>query len=178
MRGLATRSRRRPCAGPPYDAELDAWDTVAVPLAAALNGFKGEANVLNRRRGWTDSLEPALFTNGVDRGTLDAMQEAVVASLPDFAPLPAGQGRGCSATDDGAAVVGPPRAGRRGRGQPGRWTDAIAAVADAFATYSPRAGRAGRPGRAERLDRRRARGPARSAARSACRSRAASRGCC
>ena len=33
----------------------------------------------------TDSIEPALFMNNVDRDTLAAMQEAVVASLPDFA---------------------------------------------------------------------------------------------
>jgi len=67
-----------------YDAELAAWPTVTVPLAAALNGAKGEANVLNDRRGWADALEPALFTNGVDRETLDAMQAAVTSSLPDF----------------------------------------------------------------------------------------------
>ena len=31
-----------------------------------------------------DSLEPALFTNNVDRTALDAMHAAVVASFPDF----------------------------------------------------------------------------------------------
>jgi oligoendopeptidase F len=67
-----------------YRAELDAWETVSVPLAAAMNGIKGEANVLNRRRGWEDSLAPALFYNAVDRGTLEAMQAAVVKSFPDF----------------------------------------------------------------------------------------------
>ena len=55
VRGLATHpdaARRRAA----YEGELEAWDTVAVPLATALNAFKGEANTLNRRRGWTDSL--------------------------------------------------------------------------------------------------------------------------
>ncbi|MEY2403179.1 MAG: hypothetical protein QOD38_730, partial [Acidimicrobiaceae bacterium] len=46
-----------------YDAELVAWESASVPLAAAMNGVKGEANVLNRRRGWEDSLAPALFYN-------------------------------------------------------------------------------------------------------------------
>ena len=139
-----------------YDAELEAWDTVAVPLAAALNAFKGAANTLNRRRGWEDSLDPALFTNNVDRETLDAMQEAVVASLPDFAGT-AGQGRRAR-PHRRAALVGSasrrsatPRAGWRGPRQSN-------AVADAFGTYSPRL--AALVGRADDrgLDRRRAAG--------------------
>jgi pepF/M3 family oligoendopeptidase len=67
-----------------YRAELEAWEAGAVPIAAALNAIKGESVVLNRRRGWSDALEPALFANAVDRATLDAMLAAVVASLPDF----------------------------------------------------------------------------------------------
>jgi pepF/M3 family oligoendopeptidase len=82
-RGLATHpdaGRRRAA----YDGELAAWATVAVPLAAALNGAKGELAVLNNRRGFADDLEPNLRANNVDRATLDAMTEAVVASLPRF----------------------------------------------------------------------------------------------
>src|SRR3954471_23412318 len=33
-----------------YEAELLAWKSAEVPLAAAMNGIKGEANALNRRR--------------------------------------------------------------------------------------------------------------------------------
>ena len=67
-----------------YRAEIVAWTGAAVPLAAAMNAIKGEANAVNRRRGWSDALEPALWANGVDRRTLEAMQEAAVASFPDF----------------------------------------------------------------------------------------------
>lgn len=67
-----------------YRAELAAWETVEVPLAAALNGIKGQGNVLNGRRGWQDSVAPTLLQNSIDRDTLAAMQDAVVASLPDF----------------------------------------------------------------------------------------------
>lgn len=67
-----------------YDGELEAWADAAVPLAAALNAIKGEADIVNRRRGWPDALEPALWANGVDRRTLDAMQEAARATFPDF----------------------------------------------------------------------------------------------
>lgn len=67
-----------------FKAELEAWETVSVPLAAALNSIKGEVNVKNARRGYVDSLEPSLNTANIDRETLNAMQSACVASFPDF----------------------------------------------------------------------------------------------
>ncbi len=67
-----------------YEAELRGWESVGVPLAAAMNGIKGEVATLNARRGWHDALEPALFGNNVDRQVLDAMHAACVASFPDF----------------------------------------------------------------------------------------------
>ncbi len=117
-----------------YEAELEAWDTVAVPLAAALNAFKGAANTLNRRRNWQDSLDPALFANNVDRETLAAMQDAVVTSLPDFARYTRAKAEVLGHTGglpwwDLLAPVGAPRRLS--------WPDALDSVADAFATYSP-----------------------------------------
>ncbi|WP_045234324.1 M3 family oligoendopeptidase [Deinococcus pimensis] len=67
-----------------YEAELAAWSSVEVPLAAALNGIKGELNVVNRRRGYRDAVEPTLPQNAIDAATLAAMQAAVEESLPDF----------------------------------------------------------------------------------------------
>jgi len=67
-----------------YEAELKAWEAHEVPLAFALNGVKGEASVLNRRRGYRDDLEPTLFKNRITRKALQAMQEAVRESLPLF----------------------------------------------------------------------------------------------
>jgi oligoendopeptidase F len=67
-----------------YDAEIAAWESVTVPLAACLNSQKGESITLNRRRGWPDDLAPALFNNAIDAATLDAMTQEVVESLPDF----------------------------------------------------------------------------------------------
>jgi pepF/M3 family oligoendopeptidase len=83
VRGLATHADpavRRAA----YDAEMAAWPTVAVPCAAAMNGLKGEANVVNRRRQWESPLDASLFANSVSRATFDAMQAAIVESLPDF----------------------------------------------------------------------------------------------
>lgn len=134
VRGLATdpHPARREAA---FHGELEAWDTVAVPLAAALNAFKGEANVLNRRRGWTDSLDPALEGNGVAREVLEAMQRAVVASLPDWHRYLRAKGRLLGHGDglpwwDLLAPLGTPRRFA--------WAEATDAVHDAFATYSPR----------------------------------------
>jgi oligoendopeptidase F len=67
-----------------YEAELTAWERVAVPLAAALNGVKGESNTLTTRRGWSSGVDVALLNNNLDRRTLDAMLEAAHASLPDW----------------------------------------------------------------------------------------------
>ena len=67
-----------------YRAELVAWEAARVPLAAALNGVKGEVNALARRRGWQSALEASLFDNAIDRPTLDAMLEAARETFPDF----------------------------------------------------------------------------------------------
>ena len=83
VRGLATDSDaalRRAA----YDAELATWPSVAVVCAAAMNGVKGEANAVNRRRRWESPLDASLYSNSVGRATFDAMQSAVRASLPDF----------------------------------------------------------------------------------------------
>ena len=67
-----------------YDAELTAWATVTVPLAAALNGVKGYQQTVRKRRGYANDVEPTLLSNGIDRATLDAMQTACVEAFPDF----------------------------------------------------------------------------------------------
>ena len=67
-----------------YEAELVAWPTIEVPVSAAMNAIKGEANIINRRRNWAAPLDASLFANSVSRATFDAMQSAVTASLPDF----------------------------------------------------------------------------------------------
>jgi pepF/M3 family oligoendopeptidase len=67
-----------------YEAELAAWKTAEVPLAAAMNSIKGEVNTLCERRGWGDPLDEALYGANIDRATLDAMLQAARESFPDF----------------------------------------------------------------------------------------------
>jgi oligoendopeptidase F len=83
IRGMATESDPQ-CRQAAYEAELRAWPTVAVACAAAMNAVKGEANAVNRRRGWNSPLDASLFANNIGRATFDAMQAAVDASLDDF----------------------------------------------------------------------------------------------
>lgn len=67
-----------------YEAEIRAWETVTVPLAAAMNGVKGFQNTIRERRHYADAVEPTLRNNAISRGALEAMQAACVETFPDF----------------------------------------------------------------------------------------------
>jgi pepF/M3 family oligoendopeptidase len=67
-----------------YEAEIQAWETVREPLAACLNGIKGEVNTLNRRRGREDSLHSALDQSRIQKETLTAMLSVMQESFPLF----------------------------------------------------------------------------------------------
>jgi len=67
-----------------YDLELQAWKSVAVPLAAALNGVKGTSVILNKRRGWKNPLQKSLFQNRINEQSLTALRESMEESLPVF----------------------------------------------------------------------------------------------
>jgi oligoendopeptidase F len=56
-----------------------AWERTAAPVAAALNAIAGTRLVLYGRRGIDHFLAPALFDAAIERGTLDAMLDAVRA---------------------------------------------------------------------------------------------------
>ena len=116
-----------------YRAEMRTWPTVEVPLAAAINSIKGWHNELNRRRGYADSLEPALRANNVDRETLSAMQEAVVEALPDFRRYLRAKarllGKDVLAWWDLAAPLG-------GEGRHWDWDETASFIVEQFQTFS------------------------------------------
>lgn len=131
---LDTGVRRRA-----YHAELEAWERAEVACAAALNSIKGEANAVNARRGWVDPLAPVLHANSVERGTLEAMQAAVVASLPHWRRYLRAKARllGSAGTNGGLPwwdLFAP--AGDRSAAAV-TWQEAATTVAGTFAGYSP-----------------------------------------
>ncbi|MEM9034934.1 MAG: M3 family oligoendopeptidase [Actinomycetota bacterium] len=132
VRGLATdpdTAVRRAA----YEAELTAWEANAVPIAAALNAIKGEQQELALRRGWPSILEAQRFGQAVDEATLDALQSAMVASFPDFRRYLRTKSRllghdgGLPWSDLFAPV---------GTSAEVEWDGAVAAVEEAFGTYS------------------------------------------
>jgi oligoendopeptidase F len=67
-----------------YEAEMKTWESVRETLAACMNGVKGTASTLNRRRGREDALHSAIDGARIDRPTLEAMLSAMEASFPAF----------------------------------------------------------------------------------------------
>jgi pepF/M3 family oligoendopeptidase len=67
-----------------YEAEITEWQRLKEPLAACMNGVKGSSETLSRRRGREDSLHSAIDQARIDRGTLDALLDAMKGSLPQF----------------------------------------------------------------------------------------------
>lgn len=118
-----------------YDAELRAWENAALPLAAAMNGIKGQVNTLTTKRGWREPLDQALFQNHIDREVLDALLSAARESFPDFRRylrLKAGAlGVPALAWYDLLAPVGVST-------RTWDWPEATAFVAEQFGAYSDR----------------------------------------
>ncbi|HEU5086348.1 MAG TPA: M3 family oligoendopeptidase, partial [Roseiflexaceae bacterium] len=83
VRNLAYDARRDVRAAG-YNAEMEGWQRAEVPLAAAMNGVKGEFGTLGQKRRWDSPLELALFSNNIDQATLNAMMAAAHDSFPDF----------------------------------------------------------------------------------------------
>ncbi len=83
IRGLANSPsadvRRRA-----YEAELAAYPRIEIPMAACLNGIKGEALTLCELRHYDSVLDTALDASRMDRATLDALLSAMRKSLPMF----------------------------------------------------------------------------------------------
>lgn len=67
-----------------YRKELDAWKSMEIPLAAALNGVKGFSVVLNKRRNYSSALELATMRARITPATLDALITVMQRNLPTF----------------------------------------------------------------------------------------------
>ena len=67
-----------------YEAEIAAYPKMEIPMAACLNGIKGEARTLCELKHYDSVLDMALDTANMDRATLDALLQAMEESLPMF----------------------------------------------------------------------------------------------
>ncbi|NLI00970.1 MAG: M3 family oligoendopeptidase [Chthonomonadales bacterium] len=67
-----------------FEAEIKAWESVEVPIAACMNGVKGYQSIIRRRRSYDDDVAPTLLSNSISADILDAMQRACAESFPDF----------------------------------------------------------------------------------------------
>ena len=67
-----------------YEAEIAAYPKIEIPMAACLNGVKGEALTMAEAMHFDSVLDRSLFNNNMDRETLDAMLGAIRESLPAF----------------------------------------------------------------------------------------------
>ncbi len=67
-----------------YEAELAAYPKLEIPMAACLNGIKGEALTLCELKHFDSVLDMALDVSNMDRATLNALLQAMEESLPMF----------------------------------------------------------------------------------------------
>ncbi len=67
-----------------YKLEQSVWEEMKEPLAACLNGVKGQVITLDRKRGRKTSLDTSLEQARIDTETLEGMLTAMRESLPSF----------------------------------------------------------------------------------------------
>lgn len=67
-----------------YRAELEAWRSMEIPLAASLNGVKGTTLTVDKRRGWKSPLQKSAFQSRLSEKALEALIAAMENSLPLF----------------------------------------------------------------------------------------------
>lgn len=117
-----------------YLAERDLLQRNELAFAAAMNGVKGQAETLARRRGWGGAFQESLHQNSVTQATLAAMQGACeqrFATLRDYLKAKAWQlGKQQLAWYDLYAPLPHTSSTRYS------WNEAKAFVIEQFGTYS------------------------------------------
>ncbi|MDR1362711.1 MAG: M3 family oligoendopeptidase [Spirochaetaceae bacterium] len=67
-----------------YNAELEVWKAIEIPMAAALNGVKGCAITVDTRRGWSSQLQKSAFQSRIEEKTLHSLISVIENALPLF----------------------------------------------------------------------------------------------
>jgi pepF/M3 family oligoendopeptidase len=120
-----------------YFAELEAWKALEIPMSAAINGVKGFAITVDKRRGWKTQLQKSIFQSRISEKTLNSLISAIESSIPLFRRYLNCKARllgieKCAFFDlfaplnvEGAAV------------KHWTWDEAVAFVADCFEKFDP-----------------------------------------
>jgi pepF/M3 family oligoendopeptidase len=120
-----------------YRAELEAWQSMEIPLAASLNGVKGTALTLDRRRGWKTAIQKSAFQSRISEKALGALVNAMEGSLPLFRRYLKAKasllGIGSCAFYDLFAPVG-------GASKKWAWSEATEFIVRQFAGFDPAMG--------------------------------------
>ncbi|MDR2796594.1 MAG: M3 family oligoendopeptidase, partial [Spirochaetaceae bacterium] len=126
-----------------YEAELEAWKAVEIPMAAALNGVKGFAITVDRRRGWKSQLQKSAFLSRISEKTLEALISAIENSLPLFRRYLKTKARLLGIEKCAFFDLFAPLAPREGPGEQAActkrltWDEACDLVADCFGSFDP-----------------------------------------
>jgi oligoendopeptidase F len=67
-----------------FRKEIQAWKSMEIPLAAALNGVKGFSVALNKRRNYDSAVEQATLHSRITPETLHALISVMDRNLPTF----------------------------------------------------------------------------------------------
>ena len=67
-----------------YEAEIASYAKIEIPMAAALNGVKGESITLAEATHYPSVLYVSLDQSNMDRATLEAMLQAMKEAMPAF----------------------------------------------------------------------------------------------
>jgi pepF/M3 family oligoendopeptidase len=121
-----------------YRAEIKGWTSIRTTVAACLNGVKGTAVVLARRRGRESVLAAALDDNHIDRPTLDAMLESIHNALPMFHRYLRAKAKKLGLERLAWWDIFAPVAGAH---KTFAWSEARDFIVDKFGTFSPDLGR-------------------------------------
>lgn len=65
-----------------YESELKAYEKITLPMAACINGIKGEAITQSHLRDFDSPLDMSLFYSRMDPSILDALLETMREALP------------------------------------------------------------------------------------------------
>lgn len=83
LRQLAAHADRK-IRAKAFELELGAWKSSEAAFAAALNGVKGHAVTMNRRRGWKSPLTLSALQSRLSPKALDTLLDVMEESLPLF----------------------------------------------------------------------------------------------